>query len=56
MEYIDPYSPCLTNVDLENKTITIKYNEDIIKDPGIRVHFDNVTKRLISLIEDSLKK
>jgi hypothetical protein len=43
-------------VDFWEKTITIKYNEDILKEPGIKVHFDNVTKRLIPLIKDDLKK
>ena len=55
MKYKNGYSPFSVKLNRANKTITIKYNKNILKDPGITANFDSIKKIIIPVIEDSFK-
>jgi len=55
MKYEGIYSPFSVKLDRKNKTITIKYNEHILEEPGVARNLDSVKKTLIPIIEDSFK-
>ena len=56
MKYKGICSPFYIKLDRTNKIITIKYNEHILREPGVAKNLDNIKETLIPIIEDSLKK
>ena len=55
MKYKSLCSPFRVKLDRINKTITIKYNEAILEEPGVAENFKQIEKILIPVVEDSLK-